>query len=198
MDLNLLSKDNNKENSVLSQLKKEETITKDLLNKYTQVKIDSGKKVFIPLIKHSKIGFFEAEIKAKANCFTNIGEYVIESSIDSKIKKLNKSILLIKDKIKDFANKKNNQKKSLEDITIYDEKKVKVGELKKLNEDIFEIVEHENISDKDKNDLEKINERDILDINEEEEVIRKLEEIKNSRSKLLDPSYISFADLEYL
>ncbi len=67
-----------------------------------------------------------------------------------------------------------------------------------MNEDIFEIVEHENISDKDKNDLEKINERDILDINEEEEVIRKLEEIKNSRSKLLDPSYISFADLEYL
>lgn len=196
------------------ELKKEEAILKDLLKKYNDIKNNPGQKVFIPLVNNSKIAFFEGKTKNSNICFFNIGEYVLETTIDRKINRIDKSLSQIQTNLNNL-NKKSNQnthlekeekkikRENFESNMIYNDKNEKIGELKKLNEDLFEIIEDEIMSnqykinpDKENKPNEKI---DSLEKDKKDATLQhKLEELKNSRNKYKDPNFISFADLEFL
>lgn len=199
-----------KDNNELIKLKKEEAKLKDTLKRITEIKENPGKKVFIPLLNNSKIAFFEAKLKGTPSLFTNIGEYVIQTTIDKKINKINKSIAEFKGQINKLNDKEAtesiNSKLDNQEKIIYNEKQEKIGELKKLNDGLFEIIEDELVSEKIKLELENktdnyynIKPKDIEDkANHQDEINKKLEEMKNSKSKYKDRNYVNFADLEFL
>jgi hypothetical protein len=200
------------ENNKIIELKKEEAKLKDQLKKIAEVKDHPNKKVFIPLLNNSKIAFFEAKIKGSSNIYTNLGEYVIQSTIDRKMNKINKSIALIQretnQKIKrDLKEPFNiNNKNDKTEKIIYNEKQEKIGQLKKLNDDLFEIIEDEYISE----NIELENETNKNDKDYKEKIIyrekdntqdtlnKKLEEMKKTKNKYKDTNYINFADQEFL
>lgn len=205
MDLKTKTNDNPEKNKIL-ELKKEEAILKDQLKRINDIQEHPSKKVFIPLLSNSKLAFFEARTKGTPKIYTNIGDYVIESTIDRKINKIKKLLAdiqgetnSIKIKVQKEAtnlNNDNNQK------IIYDEKQEKIGELKKLNDGLFEIIEDEKVSEKLKLEIESkdkekkqnlVNNKD----NTQKEINRKLEEMKQSRNKYKNPNHINFADLEF-
>ncbi len=216
MDLKTKSSDNS-ENKKILESKKEEAILKDQLKRIIDIKENPIKKVFIPLLNNSKLAFFEAKIKGTQKLYSNTGEYLIESTIDRKINRLNKSLAAIQNQVVDEQLCKNNKggkeqlfnlKNGETEQVIYNEKQEKIGELTKLNDDLFEIIEDENVSEKIKFEIESSNNKDkeiqeniIQSKNISQEVInKKLEEMKKSRShyKNKDPNHINFFDLEFL
>lgn len=97
MDLKNNSNENFQKNKII-ELKIQEAILKDQLNRIIEIEKNPSKKVFVPLNNNSKLAFFEAKIKGTPNIYTNISEYVIESTIDRKINKINKAIASIQSK----------------------------------------------------------------------------------------------------
>lgn len=88
---------------------------------------------------------------------------------------------------------------------IYNENKEKIGELKKLNDGLFEIIEDENVSEKFKLQIEsteKIKENKSILVsyenNTQDEINKKLDEMKKSRGINKDTNKVSFADLDFL
>lgn len=190
----------------LSILKREQAHLKDLLKRYNEVK-SSDKIVFIPLIKSSKIAFFQAIIKPNEKCFLNIGDYIIESTIPRKINNLIKAISQVDKELKNINNNSerisnNNANKTEKDNKMINSNNIDIpatGQLKKLNENLYEIIEEDNSNISEKVNYQKSHTtKDNIISKNEQHLKKNLEEIKTSKDKYKNKDFISFIDMEFL